>query len=146
MNLAAYTKEANECEGISTQEKQGFAALNMGRKKRKYHVCQFSFHVQFQLASLFTQLIAGECYKNEERGKSTGEGKIIIEKGNKRENWKFNEVTVWDRIQLIFWPIVLLGSQVKTQPLARRKCPIRLKSPIPFTKTFRCNFRQEHGL
>ena len=23
-------------------------------------------------------------------------------KGDKRENWKFNEVTVWDRIQLSF--------------------------------------------
>ena len=36
MNLAACAKEANECDGISTQQKQGFAALNMRRKKGKY--------------------------------------------------------------------------------------------------------------
>ena len=39
MNLAAYANEANECDGISTQQKQGFAALNIGRKKGKYYVC-----------------------------------------------------------------------------------------------------------
>ena len=39
MNLAAYANEANECDGISMQQKQGFAALNMGRKKGKYYVC-----------------------------------------------------------------------------------------------------------
>ena len=38
MNLAAYANEANECDGISMQQKQGFAALNMGRKKGKYYV------------------------------------------------------------------------------------------------------------
>ena len=38
MNLAAYAKDANECDGISTQQKQGFAALNMRRKKGKYYV------------------------------------------------------------------------------------------------------------
>ena len=38
MNLAACAKEANECDGISTQQKQGFAALNMRRKKRKYYM------------------------------------------------------------------------------------------------------------
>ena len=36
MNLAACAKEANECDGISTQQKQGFAALNMqGEEKGK---------------------------------------------------------------------------------------------------------------
>ena len=33
MNLAAYANEANECDVISTQQKQGFAALNMGGKR-----------------------------------------------------------------------------------------------------------------
>ena len=37
MNLAAYANEANECDGINTQQKQGFAALNMGRKKGKFY-------------------------------------------------------------------------------------------------------------
>ena len=41
MNLGAYENEANECDGISAQQKQGFAALNTGRKKGKYHVPQF---------------------------------------------------------------------------------------------------------
>ena len=39
MNLAAYENEANECDDISTQQKQGFAALNIGRRKKKYYVC-----------------------------------------------------------------------------------------------------------
>ena len=39
MNLAAYENEANECDDISTQQKQGFAALNIGRRKGKYYVC-----------------------------------------------------------------------------------------------------------
>ena len=44
MNLAAYANEANECDGINTQQKQGFAALNMGRKKGKFYaVKKFCF-------------------------------------------------------------------------------------------------------
>ena len=35
MNFAAYASETNECDGKSTQQKQGFVALNVGRKKGK---------------------------------------------------------------------------------------------------------------
>ena len=39
MNLAAYANKANECDGIDTHQKEGFAALNLGRKKGKFYAC-----------------------------------------------------------------------------------------------------------
>ena len=44
----------------------------------------------------------GMLQKRGKRNEEQARGKGKLKKGNKRENWKFNEVTVWDRIQLIF--------------------------------------------
>ena len=78
MNLAAYANEANECDGISTQQKQGFAALNMGRKKGKYYVCHnFVLEgIQFS-CSLSAGLIvhSGDVTKTRNEEQARGKGK-----------------------------------------------------------------------
>ena len=83
MNLAAYANEANECDGISTQQKQGFAALNIGRKKGKYYVCH-NFVLERIQFSCSMQLKAWGCYKTRNEEKAQGKGKQI-KKGPKRE-------------------------------------------------------------
>ena len=107
MNLAACAKEANECDGISTQQKQGFAALNMRRKKGKYTRHNFVLErIQFSCsisAGLIVRVVESEgmLQKRGTRNKH-GERRENNKKRNKRENWKFNDLTVWDRIQLSF--------------------------------------------
>ena len=53
---------------------------------------QFSCSVS---AGLIVHVVeSGVMLKKRGTRNKRGEGKIIIKKGNKRENWKFNEVTV----------------------------------------------------
>ena len=81
MNLAADENEANECDGISAQQKQGFAALNTGRKKGKDNVSQFVLErIQFS-CSISAGLIVhvtesgGMLQKRGTRNKHGGKGK-----------------------------------------------------------------------
>ena len=86
MNLAAYENEGNECDGISAQQKQGFAALNTGRKKGKYNVSQFVLErIQFFIFNLSWPHCScnwkrGDVTKTRNEEQARGEGKILIKK------------------------------------------------------------------
>ena len=79
----------------------------MVREKGKYYVChnfvleriQFSCSVS---AGLITHVVesGGMLQKRGTRNKHGGRENKIKNKAGTRENRKFNEVTVWDRIQL----------------------------------------------
>ena len=62
---------------------------------------QFSCSVS---AGLIVHVVesGGMLQKRGTRNKHGGRENKITKKGNKRENLKFNEVTVWDRIQVSF--------------------------------------------
>ena len=92
MNLAAYENEANECDDISTQQKQGFAALNIGRRKKKYYVrhnfvlerIQFSCSI---LAGLIVHVVesGGMLQKRGARNKRGGRENNNKKREQKRE-------------------------------------------------------------
>ena len=82
--VAAYAIEANECHGISTQQKPGFAALNMGRKKGKYHVCHNFVlgRIQFSCSCSWKR---GDVTKTRNEEQARGKGKIKKKREQKRE-------------------------------------------------------------
>ena len=87
LNLAACAKEANECDGISTQQKQEFAALNM-RHNFVLERIQFSCSIS---AGLIVRVVESEGML-QKRGTRNKHGERRENKNKKKEQKRELEI------------------------------------------------------